>query len=385
MKNNYALMNTVVTILEYVIVILLLYFVVFKSFVGVVIVMVPLSLIMLYLGYSAKRTNVFSSLMSKEEEVDEVFEDFLPDIEEASKLKGKEIPYHIVEIPNLFSSAFESKGEIYLNKSYQVNKMFLKGVIDHELGHVISEFEGNIYAVYLRPSTLLSGIFHFIGNFCYRHKVLKIFVYPLFALYYVINIVNRYVLFSYMKKEEFIANSYEIKLGGGDSLRAHYYKHMQHSNDTLHLFDFAHPKISEMIEAMNAEMGYTKEYELDVYAIDDQIKFIASTDKKQVNRLRHLWLLHKSDRANGANAYKIGLNYQKGTGIEKDIDEALKWLHKSIELNYTKAYQVLGKQYEDLERFEEAYQIYYEGFLQHSRYCRNKVLCKFDPKPDERG
>lgn len=380
MRDKVYVINLIATILEYVLLFVILQFLVFDQFLHVLYVMVPLFLLMLYLGQQTRRNAAFTKNKEEAKEAEEFYQDYLPDIKEASNLKGEAIDYYIVEMPNLFSSAFELNGKIYFNKAYTVKKMYLKGIIDHELGHVISNFGWKIVPAYYRPTTLLGGTLRYLGNIVSRNKRTRFFVYPLFIPYYLFNIVNRYILFNHMKNEEHVANKYAIKLGGGDSLRTHYFQMMMQSMDTLNVFDFSHPKISEMIEVMNHELGYKEDFELDLYWVDDKIRFVTRKDMNERSELIHKWYLHKSDLTKGSNLLKLAKDYQDGSGTPIDKEKAIEYYEKAIKVGNIVSYYPLGLLYEEKGRDEEAYFMYYKGAEKRARNCRGKLICKWNKK-----
>ena len=95
-----------------------------------------------------------------------------------------------------------------------------------------------------------------------------------------LNAINLIILFPFMKREEYIANSNAIKLGAGDSLRCYYYSNIYKRSGNLDLFDLSHPKINDMLHAMNTEMNLVHDYETDVYAVDGVIHYVSNTKDK---------------------------------------------------------------------------------------------------------
>jgi len=58
------------------------------------------------------------------------------------------------------------------------------------------------------------------------------------------------------------------------------------------------------------------------------------------------WYLHSAEQGYTKGAFRTGLCYLKGEGVEKNSDEALKWLQQSAEKGYERANYYLGVMYE---------------------------------------
>lgn len=52
--------------------------------------------------------------------------------------------------------------------------------------------------------------------------------------------------------------------------------------------------------------------------------------------------------------YRLGELYNRGDGVEKSTDDAIKWLEKAAEANYIEAYCLLGEIFAEIEKYEEA-------------------------------
>ena len=71
--------------------------------------------------------------------------------------------------------------------------------------------------------------------------------------------------------------------------------------------------------------------------------------------------LHEAEKGDAEAQYQVSLMYKDGTGVEKDICEAIEWCKKSARGGFGKAIchlYNLGKWFEDNSRFDEAFECY---------------------------
>lgn len=333
-------------------------------------------------------------------------------VKQANQFTKKKISIGVIDNKNVMASAMEYNDQIYINLAFSLPDHVKIGVVAHEIGHVISGSSNKILFAQVRFSTLISSILKYAGNTLGYHKNVasKGLRYVVYGMYRLVNMVNVFVLFPYMKQEERIANSYAIQLGAGDSLRCYYARFMRQSGSKLDPFDLSHPSVTEMIEAMNKEMKYTHDYEIDIYAVDDHIYYIDHAEE-QANKDKKVfqYYYHVADKHKDFVCYRLGLYYKDGKGTNVDFDASIKWFHRALQLGYQKASYQLGLIYEKQELYEQAihfyslameygmiqsysklgflleqdettmfdaYLVYYNGAIKKDLNCKKKLQCR---------
>ena len=147
---------------------------------------------------------------------------------------------------------------VYINNEYLCDKLFLPGVIAHELGHAISGISHYTFIPSLKVSTMLSRIFHLTITAFYNSKRswLNNLAYVFYVPYYIINLNNIIFTYRFLRNDEITANKVAVKLGFGDYLRCYYGIALNIGEDPfLRKCDFFHPSIKEMLNNMNKDMN----------------------------------------------------------------------------------------------------------------------------------
>ena len=79
------------------------------------------------------------------------------------------------------------------------------------------------------------------------------------------------------------------------------------------------------------------------------------------------------DLGNVAAINSLGLCYQNGFGVKKNLETSLKYFNEAAEKNYVYAYNNLGKHYELLNDFDNAYKYFLESAKLNESYACNKI------------
>ena len=374
-KTQFFIVNMIVTTLEYYLIYYICNVLLDNQSLSIIITISLLTLSMI-LYYILNKSGVINSNDYTEEEINEVYSEYAELIQKAETLSGKSIQFGLVDNKNIMAAAMEYNDVIYVNKAFPIRKYLMEGVIAHELGHVISGSSKKILVAQIRVTVLLAGIVKFIGGaLSYSNngfsKSVRVVVY---IVYMALNAINLIILFPFMKREEYIANSNAIKLGAGDSLRCYYYSNIYKRSGNLDLFDLSHPKINDMLHAMNTEMNLVHDYETDVYAVDGVIHYVSNTkDKIEKDVKTFNWYIHTADRNTGSVQNTIGLMYYRGIGTEKSIDDAIIWFKKAAENDIIVALYNIGRMYSELEEFELAIPWYEQAISKDYRLAYIKL------------
>ena len=364
---KFTLLNLTATLIEYIMIFLLSYYLIRKqdlmwSLIDVGIILF-IGLIIIFLTRSGK---IVMDDSVTEEDIKKVFDKYKPLIEKAIEMKGREITLGVIKNSNIHAPALETKNYIYVNLAYPVKSIYMDGLIAHELGHAISGFTNQLFFTRLRLSIYLASMLKYFAGVLRNSKrgYIKAIRYIVFIPYVVLNTFNYFVLFPYMKREEHIANAYAIKLGAGDSLRCYYYSNMNKESDKLDLFDQVHPSLRDMIKLMNEVSGYKKDYEVDVYGVNSKVYYVDNfIDKDEKNIKIFNWYLNMADPKLSDVQSKLGFMYLNGVGTDKDFRKAISWYNKSVKNGLSKGYFNIAYAYEQLGKFEIAMSNYEEAIV----------------------
>ena len=191
-------------------------------------------------------------------------------IESANKKYG--LSFELVYVTSIQPSpAWVIKDKIFINNKYLPDEMFLEGIVGHEIGHVISGLSKYTVIASLRISTIINRVLFAIIQLLIN-KAPEFLIYIIYGIYIFFSIPNIIGVYPFVVKDEFIANSYCIKLGYGDSLRAYYSFGLNKENNEkwIRLTDFTHPSIEKMIDKMNEEMRLNNKTK-NMYILNDTL------------------------------------------------------------------------------------------------------------------
>ena len=151
---------------------------------------------------------------------------------------------------------------IYINNNYEINEVFSKGVVAHELGHGLSGISRYSSLASFKPSTVISKIIYLImvKLFDKKNKFMHFLLVLLLIIYVIFSLNNLIFVYPFVRKDEYIANDFAVKLGYGNELRCYYSFGLNNNSDRmLRLTDFMHPTIDNMINRLNKRLNI-KEY-----------------------------------------------------------------------------------------------------------------------------
>ena len=150
---------------------------------------------------------------------------------------------------------------IYINNNYEINEVFSKGVVAHELGHGLSGISRYSSLASFKPSTVISKIIYLvmIKLFDKKNKFVHFLLVLLLIIYVIFSLNNLIFVYPFVRKDEYIANDFAVKLGYGNELRCYYSFGLNNNDRMLRLTDFMHPTIDNMIVRLNKRLNI-KEY-----------------------------------------------------------------------------------------------------------------------------
>ena len=280
---------------------------------------------------------------------------YLDMIQKAEEIKGCKIPVKFIEFERLHYPAFYHKGTVYINsadKSYP--PQYIEGLIAHELGHAISGYGDDYVFAQVKLSNVARALI--VGL---RYSVMKknkeMNKYVETFLYYLMKSLtwlDEFILFKYLRREEYQANKNACLISNGQSLRTYYYHVHRRRRKQKYEFDVIHPTPRAMIIRMEKHMNLDK-YNKDVYAVNDKIYYVVNKmNVKEQNIAKFDYYTHKANQDNPYVNNRLSDCYFKGKGVQKDIEQALSYALKAERQGSTKGYFNIGVCYElqgDLE------------------------------------
>ena len=93
-----------------------------------------------------------------------------------------------------------------------------------------------------------------------KNKFMHFLLVLLVIIYVIFSLNNLIFVYQFVRKDEYIANDFAVKLGYGNELRCYYSFGLNNNSDRmLRLTDFMHPTIDNMINRLNKRLNI-KEY-----------------------------------------------------------------------------------------------------------------------------
>lgn len=291
------------------------------------------------------------------------------------------------------STMFANQNNVYINTNHRyhykmVDSAHFKGVLAHELGHVV-----HMPKIYILANMRLSGllgslclIFTFSMSGLLTKKKNKAFHYMLFSIIYFIfiitNLLNLMILYPFKRYEEIMADKLSLEFDNGYALRGFYAKLDKENKTKISRFryqyiDFNHLPPIKHYEKLNRSMHdpdnrceiyghnhiFVKQFKdridktnqiLDFYErnVDKSITSMYIYIAKKYEEVKNLTSAKKYYQLAGENGYIAGYkNLVKILAKENNLEKAIK------------VYQILAKQGDTdakivLEYYEQMYQCY---------------------------
>lgn len=354
-----------------------------KNSVAVILTIIFIVIIHMAIFFKQYQKNPFGE--SKDvKEVD--FDDrYLDMIKKAEEIKGCKIPVKFIEFERLHYPAFYHKGIVYINnanKSYP--SQYIEGLIAHELGHAISGYADDFVFAQVKMSNVARAIIVSIRQAFMRKENKELNQYVEGFLYYLMRSLtwlDEYILFKYLRIEEYEANKNACLISDGFSLRTYYYHVHRRRRKQRFEFDVIHPAPKAMIIRMEKYMDLN-EYNKDVYAVDDKIYYVVNKmNVRDQNIAKFNFYIHCGNQENPYVNNRISDCYFKGKGVEKDIDQALFYALKAESQGSTKGLFNIGQFYELKEDYENAL-VYYSKAKQEGSTVAGRKIREMTAKVD---
>ena len=286
--------------------------------------------------YSTRqRKNIFDEI--NESLVNEFHKQIIKDIK-TEYIKQNDESIHIRFVDGLIqpSVMFALRNNIYINcnRRYnykRINDAHFKGVLTHEVGHVLHM--PNIFIVAnVRPTSIIGNLL-----FAYTFRLssildknkLKILKYLYFGFIYILfiifNLINLLILYPFKRYEERAADRLSLQFTNGYALRGYYYNLNKQHNSKIDKFrfnfiDFNHPT------------PYNHYQEMNTYIINPETncELISNT------KIEVIKYLNENDR----------------------IHKLLNFYEKYVDKNILSMYMYIGRNYENINNLESAKEYY---------------------------
>jgi len=185
------------------------------------------------------------------------------------EVTGKEVVFRYID-NNIIPAPLMAMGKnVYINVnevySYKtINDVHLEGGLTHELGHVLHM--SKMYGMAsMRISTyintllqgFITGLFKKIPKD--KQSFLWVIIGILYPIYMLTGYLNHFIVFPFMRYEEFKADELSLNFSNGYALRGYYYNIIKYKKaDRFSLIrkyvDFRHPAIIKMYQSLNEHM-----------------------------------------------------------------------------------------------------------------------------------
>lgn len=332
------------------------------SFISSGFVFVALTILSMISYY--KRKHIFDE--TDDDQIDQYYKTTVEKIKKDFKEKQKsDIDIQFVDGVIQPSTMFATQNIVYINtnKRYHfkmIDSAHFKGVLTHELGHVV-----HMPKIYLLANTRLTGI---LGSlfliFTYRmselltkktNKVLNRIIFGfIYLLFIITNLLNLFILYPFKRYEEIMADKISLKFDNGYALRGFYAKLDKQSNTKIKKFrykfiDFNHLPPRKHYQKLDKSMInsdnrceiydhhniYVKQYKdkedqtnqiLDFYEsnVDKDIISMYLYIAKKYEVVNHLALAKKYFRLAGENNYISGYrNLARILAKENDLKKTV--------------------------------------------------------------
>ena len=239
----------------------------------------------------------------------------------------------------------------FLKSSF--NKKIIKGLIGHELGHIMSGLIKHSPFAFIHFGSIFQFLLYIELVLCAKdekkYKVLILLTLPIAIL---LNLTNYLSIFYYYRKDEHLANYNASLLGCAEELRTYYYLGGVQT-PLMRIADVKHPSIKSMLDKLDLWLN-KNEFERRIYLAEgliyrvDNENYSLTIDEMKFKYYRY----HQHD--NDVIASKYAQMLFDGVGTNKDIKKAIN-VYKRI--NTKEAKHMLGVCYISLKELDQGYKI----------------------------